>query len=425
MTLPTTDRPDPVGPAPVVSAGEFRPGWGSIPGFFSRHPRVMDGIVIACYVLTSSLVVLPLTAMSEPLAQTITFLVLSVGAGVALWWRRTAPLTTLLIVTAITVFLTFVYIDSGTSNGVAFALYAVTSLRGARTGVIWFAAVASAMVIAALVARLFTELDAEIATVTLVLNLFNATVPTALATAIGASVFNRRKYVASLRETAERLELEHEQREELAVAGERVRIARELHDITAHSLTVMVTLAEAAARSQDPDRAREVMSEVAITGRHALTDTRRVVGALRREADDIDPSAPLEATPSVHELAARFRTAGLAVEVVQEGELPTDAPLRLAVFRVIQESLTNVLRYAASSTSITVTILTQPHEVRLRVVNDAPAVAQPPVVAGAGRGISGMRERVAVFGGTLEAGRTARGWQVVAVFPMNTKGAGL
>jgi signal transduction histidine kinase len=256
-----------------------------------------------------------------------------------------------------------------------------------------------------------------------------------LAALIGSNVRDRLRWVVELEDRARRLALERDQREQLAVSSERNRIAREMHDILAHSLSVMVTLADGANRTlgRDPERARAALDRLAGTGREALADTRRMVGMLREDslgpeagesADDV-PSAPLTPHPAVRDLSGlidSFAAAGLPVSLDVEGPpLPDDTSLQLTVYRIVQECLTNVLRYAAGSPRIRVEVAHRPGRVRIAVDNDKGARSDR-AADGTGRGLIGLRERAAVFNGTVEAGPTPTGWRVEAVLHIGSNG---
>ncbi|MGC5628627.1 sensor histidine kinase [Georgenia sp. Z1344] len=250
----------------------------------------------------------------------------------------------------------------------------------------------------------------------------------AVAALVGSNLRERRRRVAQLGDRARRLALERDQREQLAVSSERTRIAREMHDVLAHSLSVMVTLADGAVRimDRDPARARSALERLAGTGREALGDTRRMVGMLRddtRAAPVVGAgsrlpgvSAPLAPQPVVGELDSlveSFRGAGLPVSLEVTGlPLPDDTTLSLTVYRIVQECLTNVLRYAPGSPAITVTIARTAGQVTITVENVAGG--EPTVPGGSGRGLIGIRERVAVFDGSVTAGPTDTGWRVEA-----------
>jgi signal transduction histidine kinase len=317
------------------------------------------------------------------------------------------------------------YNTNGLELAVAFGVYAVAASGGPRrawpafggatllvvAAIIWGGAAADAVTVSAEDGIEITALTYQITGSSVVL-MFNL-----VAIAIGTSVHNRRQHVASLVERGNRLALERDQREQIAVVDERNRIARELHDVVAHSLTVMITLSDGAAgiAQRDPERARSTMEDVSETGRAALADMRRVLGVLRTDS----LAAALEPSPThgVDDLVAQFRGAGLRVELVRAGEgLPADSGLRLAVYRIVQEALTNVLRYAPLSPAITVDLDRTPRAVVVDVANVA-GPGNHPQAGGSGRGLIGMRERVAVFGGTLEAGATPHGWRVRAVLP--------
>jgi signal transduction histidine kinase len=189
-----------------------------------------------------------------------------------------------------------------------------------------------------------------------------------------------------------------------------------MHDVVAHSLTVMVALSDGASRAleRDPEKARAVLGELSTTGRAALADMRRVLGVLRADSG----AAGREPTPGgLQALIEGFRAAGLPVVLVQEGEaLPDDATFRLAVFRIVQESLTNVLRYARGLSRVEVRVAREGTAVGILVEDDGGAASEGSATElGTGGGIAGMRERAALFGGSLTAGpRPGGGWRVNA-----------
>jgi signal transduction histidine kinase len=256
-----------------------------------------------------------------------------------------------------------------------------------------------------------------------------ATVVAALFTGLTAASGSR--YLAWMDERARRLEIERDQQAELAAAAERTRIARELHDIVSHSLSVVITLADAAAivSRADPGQGAEAMTEVSEAGRRALADMRAMLGVLRTDKSPglaspagLAPPPELAPQPGVAELGAlveRIRATGLAAEVAVEGpSFPLGAAAQLTVYRIVQEALTNALRHAEASRAL-VTITYDNPEVRIRVADDGPAPSQlrAPGPSGVpGHGLDGMRERVALHGGTLRAGPgPGGGWLVEAV----------
>ena len=239
---------------------------------------------------------------------------------------------------------------------------------------------------------------------------------------VGYVYDNHRRRTDELVERAARLEREQATEARAAVAEERARIAREMHDIVAHSLSVMVVQAEAAEAmlEVDPERARRPLAAVQDTGREALTDLRRMLGALRA-ADDGAPSlAPQPGLAGLDALAEHLRDAGLPVEVRIEGEpRPLPAGVDLSAFRIVQEGLTNVLKHAGPARA-EVVVRYDDDAIALRVVDDGSGAVN--ARENGGHGLVGMRERVAVYGGELTAGpRPApeRGFALAARLPLD------
>src|ERR1700729_603518 len=250
--------------------------------------------------------------------------------------------------------------------------------------------------------------------------------------ALGLGLYSatRHAYLAELRDRATRLERERDQQGALAAAAERARIAREMHDIVAHHLTVMVTLSDAAVAVSDSspersERATDVMRRVSATGRTALADTRRLLGVLReppveRSADDGSQSPGEEAAearqpvPSLAQLDAlieQVRSAGLDTTLEVRGEAPdVPAGLQLTVYRLVQEALTNTLKHGGAGARATVRLRFQPGELLVDIDDDgaglptAPRPASGAAPATAGGGLVGMRERARAYGGGGQAG---------------------
>ncbi|MEV7624758.1 histidine kinase [Actinoplanes sp. NPDC089786] len=233
------------------------------------------------------------------------------------------------------------------------------------------------------------------------------------AVVLGANVRIRRRYLRALLDRTEQLARQKEQEGRLAAARERTRIAHDLHDIVAHSLTVMVRLADGAAAvaDTDPDRARSAAERIGGVGRDAMTDMRRLLGVLRDGGDE-EP-----ATQDLDTLAATFRTAGLPVEVRRQGSEPASPSLRVAVFRSVQESLTNALRYAADARQVLVDVDYRADPIVIEVADDGRGSGAAPSV-GARRGLVALTERLALYGGTVDAGpRPEHGWAVRVTLP--------
>jgi signal transduction histidine kinase len=231
---------------------------------------------------------------------------------------------------------------------------------------------------------------------------------------LGVNLRTRRAYLASLEDRALRAELERDQQSRIAAAGERARIAREMHDIVAHNLSVMIALADGAAfavRTGSP-QAEVAARQVSDTGRQALAEMQRLLGVLRDDDTTSTSRAPQPGIEQLDDLIAQVRATGLAASLTVSGQpfpLPTTA--QLAVYRVVQEALTNVLKHADAPHRARVTLRYDTAELRVDVVNDGgPATAGH---TGGGHGLAGMRERAAIFGGEVSAGPLAGGgWKV-------------
>lgn len=230
---------------------------------------------------------------------------------------------------------------------------------------------------------------------------------------IGAYVRTRRAYLASVLDRAATAERERDHQAQIAVAAERARIAREMHDVVAHSLSVMIALNDGAAAStmSAPEEARAVMGQASSVGRRAMADMRRMLGVLR--SDGVPELTPQPGDGQLDDLIARIRSAGLAVELVVTGEPHRSPPgAQLAVHRIVQESLTNILKHAPGATRAMVTLRYEVSGIEVDIANDDPNPFAEPT-AEPGHGLTGMRERAAVYGGLVHAGRRPDGgWRV-------------
>lgn len=234
----------------------------------------------------------------------------------------------------------------------------------------------------------------------------------------GTGLRARRDYLASLEDRAERLERERDQQAELAARAERTRIAREMHDIVAHSLSVVITLADGAVAASriDPGGASAAMKQVGETGRQALAEMRRLLGVLRDERPA--ERAPQPDLGRLDALLDDVRNAGLPVDLSVTGvpaALPTTA--QTTVYRIVQESLTNVLKHADAPTRACVRLDWQPEGLTVEVTDDGAPAAR--VDRTDGHGLLGIGERVALFDGELHSGPAEpRGWRVRARLPI-------
>jgi signal transduction histidine kinase len=230
----------------------------------------------------------------------------------------------------------------------------------------------------------------------------------------GLYVSTRRAYLTALRDRARQLERERDQSSALAAIEERARIAREMHDSVAHHLTVIVALSDGALRAatRAPAEAADAIRDVSATARQALAETRRLLGVLR--ADSRELRQPLPGLADLDDLLGRVRAAGLPVRCECSGasaDLPPE--IQLAVFRLIQEALTNTMKHAGPGATAAVRLQISPAEVRVDVEDDG--TGRGTEASAAGGGITGMRERISAFGGDLEFGpRNPSGWRVTA-----------
>jgi signal transduction histidine kinase len=239
---------------------------------------------------------------------------------------------------------------------------------------------------------------------------------------LGEFVRTRRVYTAQVEALAERLDRARALEARQAAWQERARLARELHDVIGHTVNVMVIQAGAGRRTLASDRglAERAFQTIESTGREALEELDRMLGILRTEEDEpeLPPQPGLE---QLRTLAGRFEDAGLPVELTIEGdEVPLPRSLDQSAYRIIQEALTNALRHAGD-TIAHVAVRYRNDRLELEVANDGPGDRRPPDHEGGGRGLIGIRERVALFGGDLEAGPRAGGGFVVRCrFPLTT-----
>ena len=232
---------------------------------------------------------------------------------------------------------------------------------------------------------------------------------------VGLYVGTRRAYLAELRDRAHRLERERDQNSALAAAAERARIAREMHDSVAHHLTVIVALSDGAlaAVTRAPGQAADAIRDVSSTAREALAEARLLLGVLRADSGQ-DLWQPLPGLADLDDLLGRVRAAGLPVRYERSGPLAGPPPgIQLAVFRLVQEALTNTMKHAGPGASAAVRLQLTPAEVRVEVEDDGAGSAGEACAPGGG--LTGMRERISAFGGELDCGpRQPQGWRVTA-----------
>jgi signal transduction histidine kinase len=371
----------------------------------SGHPWSVD-VVVACAVQALALPATLHVARSQPWAWAF-----DAALVLPLIWRRRRPVAVFGVLALVALVQWAVGVRLSADVALLVALYTVASREPRRVAV---AAGAVLEVGAVLAAFRFAPAGDVLGSVVFLSGLVAA------AFFIGTTVQTRRAYLGALVDRAARAERERDQQARLAASTERARLARELHDVVAHSLTVVVTLAEAAAAAvgTDPPVARDAMGQVATTGRQALAEMRRLVGVLRTEPQD-DPAdlAPVRGLDGLDGLVAGARAAGLPVRLTVGGRPQRlSAAMDTTAYRIVQESLTNVLKHASAPSAVDVLLRWEEDRLVLQVGDDG----RSPVGTGEpGHGLVGMRERLAIFGGELSAGpRASGGWRVRATLPL-------
>ncbi|MEV3990146.1 sensor histidine kinase [Streptomyces sp. NPDC049837] len=253
------------------------------------------------------------------------------------------------------------------------------------------------------------------------------TVPFVLAWVLGDSMRTRRAYFAQLEERATRLEKEREAQAKVAVAAERARIARELHDVVAHNVSVMVVQADGAAYVLDtsPDQAKQALETISTTGRQALAEMRRLLGILRTgEPQDSEDYVPQPDVQQIEDLVEQVRNAGLTVDFRVEGTpRPLPSGVELTAYRIVQEALTNTRKHGGPDAGASVRLVYFDDGLGLLVEDDGRGAAhelyEDGGADGRGHGLIGMRERVGMVGGTLDAGpRPGGGFRISALLPL-------
>ena len=342
---------------------------------------------------------------------------LSILMILPLLWRRRFPIQVLAFIHAVYFLRLFLgYSPDGASNpAVLISTYTVGAYAPRPAGDV--ARVVAGVIVAGALA------------VSVVLDLFTVeTLAVMLASwiavaVIGDTVFARRRYQEALEERARALEIERDQSAQLAAQEERARISRELHDVWAHTLTTVVVQASAAEEVLDtsPDEARKALGRIQHASRQALAEVRRLIAS--------DPDAPSERRPpapgvsNLPDLVEEVRRSGVPVELSLAGsldDLPTD--VGLSVYRIVQQALTNTLSHGGPGASARVDVRRENGSLLIDVVDDGLGAEAARDGAHRGRGLIGMRERVAVFGGELKAGpRAEGGFAVHARIPLEVQ----
>ncbi len=347
-------------------------------------------------------------ATGSPRAAT---LVLAVVAGGVLVLRRRVPLAVLATTLVATVAIVALGGDpSGVSGFIA--LYTTAAVCELRVSI---AALALTAAVAAPLSATTADAPGRQTSAS-----FGAIIAVGLAVGawgLGAYTQSQRRYRRELQERAASTERERRQLARIAVHEERASIARELHDIVAHSVSVMLVGVRGArdVLRTSPHTADDTLARVERSGEQSLAELRRIL-VLLREPDHAAESRPQPSLAELNELVASYRAAGLPVRLVVVGEpLPLPSGVELSVYRIVQEALTNTLKHS-SPTNVTVTLAFRDTRLELEVVDDGTPTFH---AAATGQGIIGMRERAALLGGELETGqREGGGFRVAAQLPI-------
>ncbi|WP_203717311.1 sensor histidine kinase [Asanoa siamensis] len=241
--------------------------------------------------------------------------------------------------------------------------------------------------------------------------------------AVGDSVRSRRAHLAAVEARAADQARQERQRAALAVAAERTRITRELHDVVAHGMSVMVVQAQGAAAALDrhPERSATALRHVIEVGRSSLSEMRRLLAAERTDEAEDARLTPLPGVGVIPDLVDQLRSAGMRIDLEIEGEpAVVPAAVDLSAYRIVQEALTNSLKHAGTGAGARVRLRFEPRSVRVEVTDDG--AGPPDGVDGYGNGLRGIAERVALLGGALETGRAPdRGFRLAATLPLEAR----
>ncbi|MBA0053078.1 sensor histidine kinase [Streptomyces sp. AJS327] len=403
--------------------------------FIRRHPTWVDGLwaglllVLSCVWIVASLAQPGVDQMLKDRKEQVAAVPIVLALSLVVALRRRATDQMLLLATGAGLAQLVADVEPNPGNFAFLVIVFTVASKGAG----WASRFA---LVGAAVAPAISTLrwpETSQGTMSAVLNCVFLTIPFLLAWVLGDSMRTRRAYYQQLEERATRLEKEREAQSKVAVAAERARIARELHDVVAHNVSVMVVQADGAAYVLDtaPDRARQALETISGTGRQALAEMRRLLGVLRTgegTARDHDEYVPQPGVEQLAELVEQVRATGLTVDFRVEGTpRPLPSSVELTAYRVVQEALTNTRKHGGPEVGATVLLSYGADDLTLLAEDDgrgAQAVLYDDGGAdGLGHGLIGMRERVGMVGGSLEAGPRAGagGFRITAVLPL--KGA--
>jgi signal transduction histidine kinase len=383
-----------------------------------RRPWLLDTAVVVLAAAAAPpdlLVHSPGHPVSRPVGGGLPIgVVLAVAAVlvVPLWWRRRAPVAVFAVSAAVCPVLWSLGLGPAAAAVLLIALYNL-ALHGSPRAICW--ALPVTVVAWVLIVVLLVPVAGPAAFLVL-------SIGTGVgAVALGLTFRIRRLYLSALRDRAE---MERDQRVRLTAAAERSRIAREMHDIVGHNLSVMVNLADGAAvlTTLDPGRTEQALRLIGDTGRQALGELRRLLGVLRESPEREDtPRSPQPGVRDLETLLGRVRAAGLPVAYRTVGPVEElSSGLQLTVFRVVQEALTNTLKHVGPGATADVTVAVEDSRLRVRITDtgsDTGSPSREPSAAprrDTGHGLVGIRQRAALYDGTVAVGPRddGRGWIV-------------
>ncbi|MBM7056335.1 MULTISPECIES: sensor histidine kinase [Streptomyces] len=394
--------------------------------FIRRHPTGVDGFWAVFLLGLSGMSMV--SGMYDAGREEIVAVPVALGFSTVVALRRKAPEKMLLLAILVGVVQLVFDVRPGVGN---FAMLVIT-YTVATVGERWASRLALiGSLSAAALSQLRWEAEPGGSWVQVIFVTVIMTVPFVLAWVLGDSLRTRRAYFDQLEERAARLEREREAQSKVAVAAERARIARELHDVVAHNVSVMVVQADGAAYVMDaaPDQAKQALETISGTGRQALAEMRRLLGVLRTgDAPESGEYVPQPDVEQIEDLVAQVRQTGLEVDFKVEGTpRPLPSGVELTAYRVVQEALTNTRKHGGPDAGASVRLVYFDDGLGLLIEDDGRGAAhelyEDGGADGAGHGMIGMRERVGMVGGTLDAGpRPGGGFRISALLPLKPPG---
>ncbi|MEV4737964.1 MULTISPECIES: sensor histidine kinase [unclassified Microbacterium] len=384
---------------------------GVLRRFWARHPVVADVLITLLCLALSLLPAAPFAETGDATPLRVVFAAIApiaiIAACVTLMWRRQAPLVPFVASFGVEALLLFAPQPAGTPL-MFVTCYSLAVYRSTRTAWIGFGIALAALTgvsgLLLLAGGVTFQIAINAVVTSLVLGL--------IGTLIGVNVGGRKRYIAAVIDRSRQLLVERDQQAQLAAAAERARIAREMHDIVSHSLTVIVALSEGAAATNDRAQAAAASTASAETARSALTEMRSMLGVLR-DAESPLPLAPM-APAEPHDTVATAQRAGFPVTLSVSGEAALPPAVAHAVGRIVQEGVTNAMRHAPAATAIAVRVAHGADDVTVEIANDGASETK----GTSGYGLRGLAERAAHVGGRIVSAPVPGGrWMLHAVLP--------